>query len=235
MLDVLEELREPVRIHRKAWEYGKSLHGLDRLGAIRRDAQGVSIGAGAERPLFYLANHVDRITATDLYESQAEPWGWGSDFLRDPGAYAPFPFRSDGLVVRNMSGLELEFPSSSLDFVYTLSSIEHFGGHEAARTAMQEMARVTKPGGVVCVVTELVLSQESAPELFTIDGLREYLVHGSDLKLADSHIDLRISESLLAHPVHLVKESDLVSPHIVLTGWGETGAVWTSVILFFRK
>ena len=234
MVDALMELGEPVVVHRKAWEYGKMISGLRRLGVVRPDAVGLSVGAGAEHSLFLLANHIERMVATDLYGSE-EGWGWGRDFMANPASHAPFQFREGHLEVRDMSGLELAFPDATFDLVYTLSSIEHFGGHEAASRAMREMSRVTKPGGIVCVVTELLLSQATAPELFTFPDLQRYLIEGSDLRLVDPVVDLRISESLLLHPEDMVKEGDRVSPHIVVTGWGETKAVWTSIILFFRR
>lgn len=235
MVDALTELGEPVVVHRKAWEYGKMIGGLRRLGVVRPDAVGLSVGAGAEHSLFLLANHIQRMVATDLYGSGEEEWGWGRDFMADPARYAPFPFRQENLEVRDMSGLDLDFPDATFDLAYTLSSIEHFGGHEAAAQAMREMSRVTKPGGIVCVVTELLLSRATAPELFTFPELQHYLIEGSDLRLVDPVVDLRISESLLLHPEDMVREGDQVSPHIVVTGWGETSAVWTSIILFFRK
>jgi SAM-dependent methyltransferase len=235
MLSQLEELREPVRIHRKAWEMGKCLAGLERLGAIRPDAAALSVGAGAERTLFHLANRVGRVVATDLYLEQDGLWGWGADFMKDPARYAPFPYRQDRLEVLHMSGLDLELPDASFDIVYTLSSIEHFGGHEAAAQSMREMARVTRPGGVVCVVTELLLSRRVAPDFFTWPEVERHLVRTDGLELVEPDVDLRISESLLAHPVHLSRDPASVSPHIVITGHGDTGAVWTSIILFFRK
>lgn len=235
MLHYLSELKEPVRIHRKAWEFGKCLAGLHRLGTIRPDATGLSVGAGAERPLFYLANHVHLMIAADRYVDEAERWGWGSDFIHTPAKYAPFAYREEGLVVKNTSALDLDFESDTFDFVYSLSSIEHFGGHVAARAAVREMARVAKPGGIVCVVTELLLSQQMAPDLFTYPQLEEYIIAGNGLELAEPQIDLRISESLLAYPSHMAKDPDDVSPRIVMTGWANTRAVWGSIILFFRK
>lgn len=234
MIGVLQELGEPVRIHRKAWEMGSCIAGLQSLGAVTPGAVGLSVGAGAERSLFWFANHVDKMIATDLYTSE-EGWGWGRDFLAHPSKYAPFPYQEDHLEVRNMSGLALEIPDESVDFVYTLSSIEHFGGHEAAQQAMREMARITRSGGTVCVVTELLLSRAEAPELFTFPDLQTYLIEGSPLTLTEPMVDLRISASLLQYPVNMLTESDSVSPHIVVTGWGDSQAVWTSVILFFRK
>ncbi|HXM55034.1 MAG TPA: methyltransferase domain-containing protein [Candidatus Dormibacteraeota bacterium] len=234
MLEHLAAMREPVRIHRKPWECGKCLAGLERLGMLRPDVTALSVGAGAERSLFHLANRVERIVATDLYLDQADQWGWGADFLAEPARFAPFPYRREALQVLDMSGLDLRFPDASFDVVYTLSSIEHFGGHGAAAAAMREMARVTRPGGIVCVVTELVLSVTPAPDYFTLPELREHLVEASPLRLVEPEIDTRISESLLAHPVVPGRDPGDVSPQIVVAGLDGRTA-WTSVILFFRR
>lgn len=233
--EMLTELHESVRIHRKAWECAKCLVGLERLGAIRPDARALSVGAGAERPLFWLANHVDKMVATDIYLDQDGLWGWGSDFMQDPTKYAPFEFRREGLEVLDMSGLELKFPDDHFDIVYTLSSIEHFGGHEAAAQSMREIARVTKPGGIVCIVSELLLSTQTAPDFFTLPEVRKFLIESHGMQLVEPEIDLRISESLLAYPSNMRRDPPDTSPHIVVTGWGDTRATWTSIILFFRK
>lgn len=235
MLHYLSEIREPVRIHRKAWEFGKLLAGFERLGVMRPDAVGLSVGAGTERPLFYLASKVEKMIATDLYQEQLGSWGWGAGFLENPAAHAPFPYREEGLQVVNMSGLDLQYPDDTFDFIYTLSSIEHFGGHEAARDCMREMARVVKPGGVVCVVTEVQFSVACAPDIFTYPDLEEYLIRGSALRLIEPAIDLRLSASQLAFPSHMTLDRDDVSPRIVMTGWIHSSAVWGSIILFFRK
>jgi SAM-dependent methyltransferase len=222
-------------IHRKAWEGGKCLWGLDRLGALGPKSHVLSVGAGMERILFYLANRVERVAAADLYREQADTWGWGVDCLSDPSKYAPFPYREEALEVHDMSALDLRFPDSSFDVVYTLSSIEHFGGDEMAAAAMREMARVTKPGGIVCVATELLLSTEAEPECFTLPALRQHLIESGDLRLIEPDIDTRISESLLAHPCLPGRDPDGVSPHIVLAGHPPARTAWTSVILFFRR
>jgi SAM-dependent methyltransferase len=233
MIRYCRELHEPVHVHRKAWEFVKCLDGLERLGVLSRDTRGLSVGAGAESPLFYLANRIQQVVATDLYEEQEGSWGWQTDFLHQPQKYAPFTYREEALQVQHMSGLELDFPDCSFDFAYSLSSIEHFGGHREAAQAVREMARVIRPGGVVCVVTELLLSDCASDEFFTVPDLREFVIEASGLEIAESDLDLRISESLLAYPVAVGVESDRISPHIVLSrGPSE---VWTSVIVFLRK
>lgn len=235
MLRALAELHEDVRIHRKAWEFGKLLGGLQQLGCIHPGATGISVGAGTERPLFWLADRIQRIVATDLYETEIGKWGWGSEFLREKSCYWHWPYRREALDVRNMPGTQLDFPDGSFDFAYSLSSIEHFGGHEAARNSVREMARVTKPGGIVCVVTELLLSRNPTPERFTYEELRHFLLQGNGLALVEPEIDLRISESLLAYPKDMWREADDVSPSIVIKEDAYPDTAWTSIILFFCR
>ena len=75
-----------------------------------------------------------------------------------PPQYAPFDYRADRLSFMRMDGRALSFPDDEFDVVYSLSSIEHFGGLSGASQAMREMARVLKPGGVLVVATEYILS-----------------------------------------------------------------------------
>ena len=49
------------------------------------------------------------------------------------------------------------FADGSLDAVFTLSSIEHFGSPADISRAAAEMARVLRPGGYAFVVTELTV------------------------------------------------------------------------------
>lgn len=60
----------------------------------------------------------------------------------------------------NASGTDIPFRDATFDCCWSLSSIEHFGGHEAAARTMREMARVTKPGGIIAVATEFLLLPE---------------------------------------------------------------------------
>jgi SAM-dependent methyltransferase len=231
--DAMMELGIGSTISRKGWEQAECVAGFRRLNVIRADADILSVGAGVEPSLYVLARYVRSVVATDLYGPE---WGLtGTDDLSEMlRRYQPFDAPLDRMRALRMSGLDLGFPDNSFDGVYTLSSIEHFGGHAAAHKAVLEIARVLRPGGVACVVTELLLSRHSAVERFTREELQEYVIDGVGMELIEPEIDMRISESLLAHPVNLHYEQDLTpSPHIVMID--AHGNMWTSVTLFFRK
>ena len=78
-----------------------------------------------------------------------------------PPGLANFPYREDRLVSLKMDGRFLAFPDASFEVVYSLSSIEHFGGFDGASAAIADMARVLKPGGILALATEYCLCSAS--------------------------------------------------------------------------
>jgi ubiquinone/menaquinone biosynthesis C-methylase UbiE len=58
-----------------------------------------------------------------------------------------------------MDARELEFPDGSLDAVFSLSSIEHFGRWADIRRSAQEMGRIVCPGGVAFIAMECFLGR----------------------------------------------------------------------------
>lgn len=225
------ELREPYTIHRKMWEYAICLDGLEAMGVVSPIATGIAVGAGSERPLFYYANEIERMVATDLYDN---PTHEGTPvMLSDPASFAPFPYRQDRLVVLRMPGDKLDFPDEHFDFAFCLSSIEHFGSREIQAKAFDEMARVVRSGGAVCIITELVLNGETHPEYFKPAELQEMFLEHPKLRLEGGPLEMRMSDLLLACPIDVREPGDLKNaPHLVLT---DGRVVWTSMSLFFRR
>jgi SAM-dependent methyltransferase len=113
--------------------------------------------------------------------------------------------------------------------VYSLSSIEHFDGFRGARRAMDEMARVLKPGGVLAVATEYCLAGPPHHEAFQPDQVYALLQHPS-LTLVQP-IDDRVWDRYEYTPVDL-RRNPYETPNMVVT---DLGSVFTSVMAFFRK
>lgn len=219
-------------MHRKSYEFAQLLFGLERLGALREDARVLSVGAGHECPLYWLANRVRRVIATDLYEQS-----WQSAFgregdaavLSDASGFAPFAYRRDHLLFLRMDGSRLAFRDAAFDVVYSLSSIEHFGGFEGARRSVADMARVLRPGGILALATEWCVRGRSGGEVFSPDEVRQ-IIHHPGLQLVQP-IDDRVWDRYEAEAVDL-RVNRFQTPHMLLKD-GE--AIFTSVMVFLRR
>ena len=232
---ILKSLKVPhhkLAMHRKSYEWTQLLYGLSRLDRLHDSASVLSVGAGHECVLYWLANHAARVVATDTYESRWQQEGereGDEAVLERPESYAPFPYRQDRLSFHRMDGRHLTFPDAEFDIVYSLSSIEHFGGFDGARAAMLEMARVLKPGGVLVVATEYILDGPSGAEAFLPGEIRA-LVDVPDLRLVQP-IDEQVYHRYDFQPVDLRRNRDL-RPHMVVKD-GDT--TFTSVVVFLEK
>jgi SAM-dependent methyltransferase len=159
LLRVLREIlpeRDPAtHVERKVWEFAMLALFLEETGRMGEQTEALAVGAGDERIVFWLANRLGRVVATDIYGSGdfAEREARAS-MLDDPAAHAPFPYRDDRLEVRWMDARRLELPNESFDVVFSLSSFEHFGTPEDIAAAARELGRVLRPGGHAFVVTE---------------------------------------------------------------------------------
>ncbi len=116
----------------KRWEYPWALE----RAALPRVARVLDAGCGASIFPIYLAEAGHRVTALDL----SVPAGLD---------------RLHGLHVDYVHGnlARLPFADGSFDAVFCISVIEHLG-HAGAADALQELRRVTRPGGRVLVTTD---------------------------------------------------------------------------------
>lgn len=153
--DIVPGVEPPADLRRKFWEYAYLTLFLEDAGRLTDDTEVLSVGAGHEEVLFWLANRVGRVVATDIYgEGGFSDGEADASMLTDPSAFAPYPYREDRLEARWMDARDLQFPDASFDVVFTLSSIEHFGTQRDVARAAREIGRVLRPGGVAFVVTE---------------------------------------------------------------------------------
>ncbi len=235
-ISVLEDLQLPAKaklaMHRKAYEFTQAVWGLQRLGALGETTSVLSVGAGHESLAYWLANHAARVIATDLYEGDWRTVGAAEGDLRvvtHPEEFAPFPYRRERLRFLQMNGRHLAFRDASFDVAYSLSSIEHFGGWAGARQAVEEMARVVRPGGLVVIATEWAVAGPPRHEVFAPDEVRA-LVDVPGLELVEP-IDDRVWTRNEGAAVDL-RRNPYETPHM-LVRIDDTD--FTSVMLFLRK
>src|SRR5574341_476814 len=226
--------REGGKIHRKDWEWTLGLYGLYQLACVRPDAIALSVGAGHEWPLYYLANHIKQVHAIDLYEQKYHGDEDNPSMLVKPEKFAPFPYRREALVVHRMDALNLSFNDDYFDFVFSFSSIEHFGGHTAAAQSLREIGRVLKPGGVAAIATELILNNVAHDGFFLPQEIMPDLIEPAGLDLVEP-IDFAIDEQVAKNPVNIDVESAIwgkIYPHVAVQ---TRGVVITSIMFFLRK
>jgi SAM-dependent methyltransferase len=224
-------------IYRKGWEWTQCLYALEQLGAIQPSVSALGVGAGHEPVLFYLADRIDSVYGLDLYGNE----GWSSTggreadagILTNPHQYCPRPANFSRLRLVNGSGCELNFDNNSFDFCWSLSSIEHFGGHAAAGEAVAQMGYATKPGGFVVVATEyLLLPEYWHPEYFNREDINELIAAAPNLQLVSEIEWNTLAPEYLIDSVPVPHGADRIRRHVVLN---DGQVQWTSILLVFRK
>ncbi len=220
-------------MHRKGWEWTHTMLGLDMLGMLGDDKRCLGVGAGHEALAYWLATKTGEVIATDLYEGSWTDRGsreGDPTVIDDPKKYAPFDYPEDRLKFMRMDGTKLEFEDNSFDVVFSISSIEHFGGHEGSARSMSEIGRVLKPGGMAAIVTECIINDNTHEEFFRIDELEKYVVAPSGLKLIQKPT-WQMPRKALDRPTEMPHEQQH-TPHLILK---QGKILYTSVLFFLRK
>ena len=192
-------IRKPGFIHRKDWEWALGIIAMRRFGKLTKNSKAIGIGAGREEILFYLANNISHVHATDLYDAKDWKNFAPTDFPENPKKYAPFPYNEDALTVLRMDGTKLEFPSESFDIAFSFSSIEHFGGknHSGALKSLKEIERVLKRGGIAVIATEYIINNKEHPEFFNERTIYSDLINKLEKLQLVEPLDLRITTNTL--------------------------------------
>jgi SAM-dependent methyltransferase len=231
-------------IQRKDWEWALGIIAMNRFSKLGKDSLGVGVGAGKEAVLFYLANKIKHVYATDLYDDNEWPDLAPSDFIENPGKYAPFPYNEEALTIMKMDGTRLEFPSDRFDIGFSFSSIEHFGGnnHSGALKGMLEIERTLKPGGLAVITTEYIINDKDHPEFFNSRTIYSDLIDKLGVLQLVDPLDLRITANTLDtvaeyYSVALEwkyrnKEFKKNHPHIVVR---HKDILITPIMLVFQK
>ena len=203
--------RKPGQIHRKDWEWTLGIIAMKRFGKLNKNSTAIGIGAGKELILFYLANHLGHLYATDLYSTKEWENFAPADFPENPSKYSPFLYNQSALTALRMDGTRLEFPSDSFDIVFSFSSIEHFGGenYSGALKSLKEMERVLKPGGIAIVATEYIINNKKPPDV-TNQFYNEYTIY--------SHLINKLEVMKLVEPLDLTISQKTLDKGIIDAG-----------------
>lgn len=217
---------------RKIWETTRLAQELEHVGVFTEGSIGLGVGVGIEPLPFFLAARGVRSIGTDLYG-----FGWPSaplEMLWTPWVYAPFEYRRDLLSVMQMDGMKLLMPSDSVDFVYSISSVEHFGGLRGVQSHVAEAHRILKPGGILAFSTEICISGEPTVDWCFSNREVQLLVDESGLEL--------VNRPTVPEPELLEQPATLLLPSWTIADeeWGKLsirygGFVYTSAVVILRK
>src|SRR5579859_6724052 len=221
-------------VYRKGWEWTQTVYGLERLGMIKSNYRAIGVGAGRECVIFWLGGRLHHVVETDLYGNETWTTQGGREaspaVLDDPQAFCPRPIRDEAIEFRIMDGTDLSaYPDETFDIAWSLSSIEHFGGHARAGDAVREMARVVRRGGVVVVATEyLLLPEQTHPEFFNRDAMEQHVINASPHLVLTEPVDWSWPpDDYLVDSIVFPQAIDRVRRHVVLNdGWVQ----WTSFL-----
>ncbi len=220
--------------HRKLWEYNQILFSLRRLKYLTPQTLALSVGAGHEPLLYFLTHRIKKIIGIDLYESSFFGGEDDTDTVDSTEKYAPFPYDPHKIELKQMDALNLEFTHNIFDFIFCISSLEHFGSLKSMQKSVDEMYRVLKPGGCAVITTELKLNRLGGiipgARIFSLSQLLSMFAH-SGFTLHSEDIDTRIEKEYLQQMIKLPEEA-CQRPHIFLRFFR---TIFTSINLVFIK
>ncbi len=234
--ETISSLRQhfPEIIARKDWEWALAVIAMRRFSKLNTNSKAIGIASAYEPLIFYLANNVNHVYATDLYDNSKFSYTQ-SDFPENPAKYAPFPYKEDTLTVLRMDATNLGFQSDTFDIAFSISSIEHFGGknHSGALRCLKEIERVLKPEGIAVITTEYILNDKEHREFFNRRTINDHLINNlQKLRLVEP-LDLRITTKTLDTAMGIHDTVDKIHPHHILVRYGDM--LLTSIMLVFQK
>ncbi len=230
---------------RKNWEWAMGYKALKDYGYLTPEKRAIGIGAGHERLIYVLSNHLQLVLATDLYGKTKFSRGEASpSMMSSPEIFFDSPFRKDHLLIASMDGCDLTFGDNSFDILFSFSSLEHFGSDERIRQCMKNAYRIMKPGGIFVLAVDYIyhaniklpriLRPWKAGEFFTEHEVKKLVLDVAPFRLKEE-INFRVDrtkEENIFNTITKKYPGPDIHPHIYLKffGW-----YFTSLMLVLFK
>lgn len=156
-----KRLNEPLRYHRKLWEFVFICQALWERGAVSSGARGLGFGVGSEPLSAFFASQGCRIVATDMDLSNAEEMGWtltnqhatGKEALRKP-AVCPDALFEENVSFRTCDMNHVPDDLTGFDFCWSACALEHLGSIDMGLAFIERSIQCLKPGGWAIHTTE---------------------------------------------------------------------------------
>jgi len=190
---------------RKTWEHGRILHVLRELGYLQPDKTALGLGTLNEPVPYGLSNYLKHVYRTD-YFTDDNVWTKGREkkiaAAKGRPAFVPetMKYQPDRVSFMEMDATNMkEFGNDSLDIVYSVSSIEHFGLRlketHGSIACMQESERVLKPGGICLGTTEFLLNDTKHQQFYRRQEFEEEIINSHNMNAIEP-FDYTLDEEL---------------------------------------
>jgi SAM-dependent methyltransferase len=159
------------REDRLYWRTAMMARSLADFGVLRPRAEVLAVGAGNEPILFWLTTRVGCVYAADLYLNRASTTGQRSGSMAvEPDRHWPGPWDPRRLVVQHMPPYDLRYSDEAFDAVVVPHALAECTSEARVEQTLEELVRVVKPGGMVCLVVEMAVEGPASSVLGRLFG-----------------------------------------------------------------
>lgn len=171
--DILVELKERDRHHRKQWEFAYVAHQIKTkvLESNNTDLKAIVFGAGKERIVSYAAGLGVNVLASDYVDNKTVNWGISNQLSRKKeDLYYDILLDKDtfdkNVTFENIDMRQINhLPQNTYDFVWSICSLEHVGSIDESIKFINNATNLLKPGGIAIHTTEFCIYKYSDVDL----------------------------------------------------------------------
>ena len=240
------KLKEPLKYHRKLWEFVWIYSILEQKGHLVPGKRGIGFGCGEERLVPALAAQGVEIVVSDQDAEAAAKSGWvatnqHSSSLEAFEKFLPLVCDKD-LFYKNVSYRCIDMNhlpediDGQFDFNWSACSLEHLGTLELGLEFILNSMRSLKPGGVAVHTTEYNISSNDATltsgctAIYRRKDIEELLFRAIKMGYQACAVDFSTGD--LVHDNHIDVPPYTEDPHLKLE---IAGYDCTSIGIFIEK
>jgi SAM-dependent methyltransferase len=179
------EMNDPIRFHRKQWEFVYVMQSLWERNCIKAGKKGLVFAVGSEPGPSVFANYGCDIVATDIFPEQGKEKGWtegdqlcfGIESLNKRG------LTDDATLKKHVSYRAVDMNDipgdlKGFDFNWSSCSFEHLGSIKKGLKFLKNQLKTLKPGGWAVHTTEFNISSNDK----TLDNCDTVIFRMKDLE-----------------------------------------------------
>lgn len=179
------EMNDPIRFHRKQWEFVYVMQALWERGCIKKGKKGLVFAVGSEPGPSLFANYGCDILATDIFPDKGKEKGWaegdqlcfGIESLNKRGLTDDATLRKH-VTYRAVDMNDIPKDLKGFDFNWSSCSFEHLGTIEKGLRFLKNQLKTLKPGGWAVHTTEFNISSND----LTLDNCDTVIFRMRDLE-----------------------------------------------------